>query len=115
MSGDYWRIYWDHLELRTARFADVGLASGSSDSFVWHECQRLQFYLITDNRNADGPDSLETTIRRYNTTQSLPLFTFSDADKILQSRSYLDRVVANLYDQLLRIDTLKGTGRLFLP
>jgi hypothetical protein len=115
MCGDYWRQYWDDLKLCTVRFADVGLAKGSPDSVLWHECQRQELYLLTDNRNGDGPDSLEATIRHHNKPDSLPIFTFSDSKKILQSRSYLDRVVESLYDQLLRLDTLKGTGRLFLP
>lgn len=72
MRGDYWRDIWDHLELRSLRFQDVGLTS-------------------------------------------LPVFTLSDADWIFHSKDYLERVTESLFDQLLRIETLRGTGRLFLP
>ncbi len=115
MRGDYWRPYWDDLNLRTVRFTDVGLVKGSPDSVLWQECQRQELYLLTDNRNGDGPDSLEATIRYHGKPDSLPIFTLSDSKKILRSRPYLDRVVESFYDQLLRIETLKGTGRLFLP
>lgn len=115
MRSDYWRVYWDHLALCGVSFPDVGLARGAPDFVVWHTCQRERIYLLTDNRNGDRPGSLEATIRLYNTPDSLPIFTLSDANQILQSRPYIERVVASLYDKLLSIDTLRGTGRLFLP
>jgi hypothetical protein len=54
-------------------------------------------------------------LRTHNTPTSLPVFTISDADRILHGHDYADRVVETLYDYLLRIGTLHGTGRLFLP
>jgi len=71
--------------------------------------------LLTNNRNEDGPDSLGATIRTENTASSLPVFTFSDADRLFQSRDYADQVTESLFDKLLRIDSLRGTGRLYLP
>jgi len=75
----------------------------------------LTLYLLTNNRNDDGPNSLEATIRTRNAATRLPVFTFSDADRIYQSKGYVDRVVESLFDQLLRIETLRGSGRLYLP
>jgi len=71
--------------------------------------------LVTANRNAEGPDSLEATLRSQNTTSSLPVFTFANARKVLNSRKYADRVAAQLLDYLLDIDRVRGTGRLYLP
>jgi hypothetical protein len=34
---------------------------------------------------------------------------------LLRSRTYADRVVAQLLDYLLDIDRVRGTGRLYLP
>jgi hypothetical protein len=82
---------------------------------VWQRCQQERLFLLTNNRNDDGPDSLEATIRKFNTPESLPVFTFGDADKISRSQEYAEEVIESLLDQLLRIDTLHGTGRLFLP
>lgn len=115
MQADYWRGLWDDLDLHALRFGDLGLSPRATDAEVWQLCQQQRLYLVTNNRNDDGPDSLEATIRALNTATSLPVFTLADADRILQSKDYAERVVESLFDQLLRIDALQGTGRLFLP
>jgi hypothetical protein len=58
---------------------------------------------------------LEATIRQYNTPHSLPVFTIGDLDNFRKSRVYAERVLERLYEYLLDIDTVRGTGRLFLP
>ena len=115
MQGSYWRDFWDHLQLHSSRFQDVGLSTNDTDAVVWQICQQQRLYLLTNNRNDDGPDSLEATIRALNTPTSLPVFTISDAGRIFQSKDYAARVVESLFDHLLRIETLQGIGRLFLP
>jgi hypothetical protein len=115
MLGAYWRDYWDYLGLRSLRFPDVGLSPRDPDARVWQVCQQQQLYLLTNNRNDDGADSLEATIRAFNAPASLPIFTVSDAERIFHSRDSAERVIESLFDQLLRIDSLRGTGRLFLP
>jgi hypothetical protein len=115
MQGNYWHDFWDHLQIRFVRFYDVGLSPNATDAIIWQLCQQEQFCLLTNNRNDDGPDSLEATIRANNIAISLPVFTISDADRTLHDREYAARVVESLFDYLLRLDTLRGTGRLFLP
>jgi hypothetical protein len=115
MQGEPWRGYWDYLDLRWLIFQDVGLDPADTDAVVWHKCQEQHFLLLTNNRNEDGPDSLETTIRTCNTLQSLPVFTVGDADSILTSAAYADRVIDRLFRHLFEIDNLVGTGRLYLP
>jgi hypothetical protein len=70
---------------------------------------------MTDNRNDDGPDSLEATIRNENQAGSLPVVTIADTDRILRDRLYAERVAECLLDYLMRIDELQGTGRLYVP
>ena len=70
---------------------------------------------ITNNRNSDSPDSLEATIRQYNTTHSLPVFTIADLDDFRKNRTYARRVLERLYEYLLDIARVRGTGRLYLP
>src|SRR4051794_28932420 len=65
-----WREIWEGLGLDRFRFADLGLTPASPDVFVWQACQDQEVILITANRNADGPDSLEETLRTRNTPQS---------------------------------------------
>jgi hypothetical protein len=115
MQSAYWRELWDDIDVRPRTFADVGLSADDSDEMVWLACQQQGLYLLTNNRNDDGPDSLEATIRTRTTETSLPVFTISDADQVFRSKDYADRVVESLFDFLLRIETLRGTGRLFLP
>ncbi len=115
MQTDYWRELWDHLDIRFRTFQDAGLSPDDTDAHAWQTCQQQEFYLLTNNRNDEGPDSLEATIRTHNTATSLPIFTLSDADRVYQSKDYAERVVESLFDKLLRIETLRGTGRLYLP
>jgi hypothetical protein len=115
MQSLYWRELWDYLDIRLRSFQDVGLSPADTDREVWQVCQQHGLFLLTNNRNDDGPDSLATAIRTQNTDVSAPVFTLSDAEQVFRSKDYADRVVESLYDQLLRIETLRGTGRLFLP
>jgi hypothetical protein len=76
MQAEPWRDFWDYLDLRLLTFADVGLNPSDPDDIVWQRCQELSVLLITDNRNDDGLDSLEATIRRLNTPEKLPVFHY---------------------------------------
>jgi hypothetical protein len=115
MQTGSWAELWGGLGLVLRHFSDVGLSLSSADLEIWQRCQTEQLLLITDNRNSDSPDSLEAAIRLHNTPQSLPVFTIADADKLRTSRDYAQRVMIRLYECLLDIDNLRGTGRLFLP
>lgn len=115
MQAEPWKLFWDHLQLRYVHFTDVGLAPDALDSLVWTTCQNQQLLLVTDNRNRKGPDSLEATIQANNMPTSLPVFTIANVPHLRSSRSYADRVIDKLLDSLLRIDALRGTGRLYLP
>jgi hypothetical protein len=97
------------------RFRDVGLPFASTDQEVWNICQAEQLVLITDNRNLDSDDSLEATIRRNNTPASLPVFTIADMSEFRTDNIYVERVIEALFDYLLRLDDVRGAGRLYLP
>lgn len=115
LESDSWRELWRGLGLTVYVFADLGLTPDTPDSQLWEVCQEQQLILITSNRNAEGPDSLEATIGARNTPESLPVFTVADAEQIRHSREYADRVVESLLDALFVIDNLRGTGRIYLP
>jgi hypothetical protein len=103
------------LDLQFLHFEQAGLHRTAKDDAVWGLCQRQGYYLLTANRNRKSQDSLEATIRREGTAQSLPVFTLADADRIFQSAAYLDEVVESLLEYLLDESNYQGTGRLFLP
>jgi hypothetical protein len=115
MQAEPWAEFWSTLGLILMRFEDVGLSPQSSDLEIWRTCQAQQLILITDNRNHDSPDSLEATLRSHNQPDCLPVFTISNLSDFRVSRPYADRVLERLYDYLLRIDEVRGTGRLYLP
>lgn len=115
MQAEPWKLFWEYLALGYFHFADVGLAPTALDSLVWATCQREELVLITDNRNKKSLDSLEATIQTHNTPTSLPVFTIADVPHLRASRHYADRIIDKLLDSLLRIDALRGTGRLYLP
>jgi hypothetical protein len=115
MQAEPWGDYWKDLGLALRHFKDVGLAPTATDVEIWQRCQAEELIRITDNRNDDSPDSLTAAIRDFNTPASLPVFTIADLDKFGSSRDYEERVLMTLYDYLLRIDEVRGTGRLFLP
>lgn len=96
-------------------FRDLNLSQQTSDAVIWLTCQQEQMILVTANRNADGPDSLEMTLRTQNTTTSLPVFTIANAERVFHSRDYAERVALKLLEYLLDIDRVRGTGRLYLP
>jgi hypothetical protein len=110
-----WRDLWQSLNLPLWNFRTLGLTGTVSDAALWHTCQGLQIALVTANRNATGPDSLEATIRAHNKVDSLPVFTLADAQRVLHSRDYAERTAAKLLDYLLNIDQVLGTGRLYIP
>jgi hypothetical protein len=115
LGTEAWREFRDYLEIRFLYFEQVGLARNEKDDVVWRLCQRNGYYLLTANRNLESDDSLEATIRREGTNESLPVFTFSDAEGIYQSPTYLDDVIQSLLDYLLNEANYRGTGRLYLP
>ncbi len=115
MQTGSWAGFWQDLGLVLRHFADVGLSLSATDLEIWQRCQAEQLLLVTDNRNADSPDSLEAVIRLHNAPQSFPVFTIADVDKLRTSRDYAERAMIRLYEYLLDIDNLRGAGRLFLP
>jgi hypothetical protein len=115
MQSEPWAGLWAELDLVLQRFEDVGLSPSSNDRQIWLTCQAEQLILITDNRNYDSADSLEGAIRQLNNPSCLPVFTIADLDKYQTNREYAERVVERVYDYLMRIDEVRGTGRLFLP
>ncbi len=115
LRGDEWGDVWASLGLTVESFDGLGLARDTPDDVLWHVCQQRELILITANRLQRTEDSLEGTIRRHNSPQSLPVVTLADADRILEDRAYADRAIVKLLEYLLEIDNYRGTGRLYVP
>jgi predicted MPP superfamily phosphohydrolase len=110
-----WSDIGSLLGVRIVQFEDMGLAKGTPDEQIWELCQQQQLYLLTDNRNQDKANSLETMIRTRNLPTSLPVFTISDIHRFRSDRDYVEALVAKLFEYLIDAENLRGAGRLYLP
>jgi hypothetical protein len=113
--SDTWREIWFGLGIAIESFESLGLPANSSDAVIWRTCQREQLVLITENRNADAPDSLEMVIRAENQPDRLPVMTLARPQRITRDRLYAENVAEKLLDYLMRIDEIRGTGRIYVP
>lgn len=95
-------------------FADVGLADNSNDRDVWRFAQINGMILLTANRNMEGNNSLEQTIREENTLTSLPVVTISKVER-LEDRLYRELCAERLLEIGLYPENYLGIGRLFIP
>ena len=114
-QSERWTDLWLDLQCVLHTFEDFNLSGDASDAMVWQACQDNDVILITGNRNAEGSESLEVTIRQRNTGDALPVLTLAVPDRIGRDSQYAEAVVARLFDVLVDIDVLRGTGRLYLP
>ena len=115
IQSTHWKEIWDFLGLQYFHFGSIGLLPTAPDSIVWDACQANDLILVTDNRNQDGTDSLESTIQSRGTSSSLPIFTIGNRQLLRTNKDYAERVIESMLELLLRIDELRGTGRMYLP
>jgi predicted nuclease of predicted toxin-antitoxin system len=115
MQREPWTDFWEQLGLHLCRFEDVGLTATSSDVEIWQRCQAEELILITNNRNENSSDSMETAIHTLNTPSSLPVFTIGSLPRFQKSRAYAERVIDRLLVYSIDIDRVRGAGRLYLP
>jgi len=114
LESEEWAEFSAALVLRFVEFEDLSLARDASDRVVWQTCQEMGAVLITGNR-ASGDDSLEQMIRDHAGADSLPVVTIGDPQRLVRDRAYASECAIRLLDLLERIETLRGTGRLFIP
>lgn len=110
-----WIDLWRELNMPVYALPDLNLSKHVSDLDLWLECQRRDIVLLTANRNLEGDDSLEATIRRLNTPSSLPVLTLSDAERILRDKQYARGMAESLLARLMEIESYRGTGRIYIP
>ncbi len=113
-KSEEWHEFWDYLDLTAESFATLGISTGISDRDLWHYCQAHELVLITTNRNDEGPESLEATIRNYNQSTNLPVITLADSEEVRRDREYVHEVAKRALEYLLEIDLHRGTGRIYV-
>jgi hypothetical protein len=105
----------DIVPMQFITFAEIDLSIDSDDRAVWRLAQENQMILLTANRSMKGKDSLEQVMREENTSESLPVVTVSNADRLLNDSEYRGRCVESLVEIVLDIDTYRGARRIFIP
>ncbi len=115
LNSDGWRELWQGLGLAVVTFESLGLSRGAADALLWETCQANEVVLVTANRNDDGPESLEATLRGRNAAHSLPVFTLIHPDRVRPGGSETALVAERLLQYLLEIDRYRGAGRIWLP
>lgn len=105
----------DIVPIQFVTFAEMDLSIDSDDRTVWRLAQENQMILLTANRSMKGKDSLEQVMREENTSESLPVITVSNADRLLNDSEYRGRCIESLVEIVLDIDTYRGARRIFIP
>lgn len=105
----------DIVPIQFATFDEMNLSIDSDDRIVWRLAQENQMILLTANRSMKGKESLEQVMREENTSESLPVITVSNADRLLNDSEYRGRCVESLIEIVLDIDTYLGARRIFIP
>ena len=106
---------WNQLiQVQFNRLRDYGLPDNLPDQEIWRFVQTHRLLLVTNNRNNENETSLQATMRRENTPQSLPVVTISDKDALIQTE-YRQRVAQGLARIIIDLDNYLGTGRVFVP
>jgi hypothetical protein len=102
------------LELQFIELKDVELPTDALDGAVWQRSQDVGALLITGNRSS-GAGSLDQTIAEQAGPESLPVLTIGDPRRVMRDPVYARECALSLLDFVERIETLRGTGRLFIP
>jgi hypothetical protein len=113
-SSPKWADIWQDTHCDIESFTRLSIEPTASDEEVWCLCQERGIILITGNRNAEGVDSLEITIRRRGTPRSLPVLTIADPDRLSKDWRYAEDVAAQALDYVRDIENMRGAGRLYL-
>lgn len=107
--------YVDLLNLELRTWKDAGLEEGADDEQVWRFCQENRHILLTGNRTAkDGALSLEIVMQQYVTSDSLPVHTIGDLERVLRDRRYCERCAERLAEIIFDLSAYRGIPRVYL-
>jgi hypothetical protein len=113
---DLWTVLIE-LNLRLVTFPDLQLARDLDDRPLWNRCQQNGWVLFTENRNDDGPDSLQATLTDSWQWGHLPVLTLSSKRRFEHDRRYAERVATDVADLLFGIaqQEYRDQPRIYVP
>ena len=103
------------VPIRFVSFQEIELSIDSNDRIVWRVAQANQMILLTANRKMKGKNALEKVLREENKSDSIPVLTIGNAERVLDERTYRDQCVDRLLEIVIDIENYLGVGRLFIP
>jgi hypothetical protein len=99
LYGALSRAGWlDLVSIKFITFAEIQLPSNSSDRVVWRLAQKNKMILLTANRSMKEKDSLEQVMRQENTSNSLPVITIGNPDRLLNESDDRERCIESLIE-----------------
>ena len=103
--------------LRLVTFSDLQLPHSLDDRTLWHHCQQEGWVLFTDNRNHDGPNSLEATLANFWRSGHLPVLTLAKKSRFVRDRVYAEQVAMDIADFLVGIQQREfcDRPRIYVP
>jgi len=97
-------------------FQQIGLPIKAKDEEVWQLCQEHGYLLLTGNRTADDKErSLEFTIQRLVTPDSLPVLTVGNLKRVSADPDYCKACAERLAEIVDELHKYRGVTRLYLP
>lgn len=105
------------FDISLATFPDLGLDRGTDDRTLWRYCQDNGWVLFTDNRNHDGVDSLEATLRDSWREGCLPVLTLVDKGRFERDPTHAARVADSVAEWLCKVfvDGIRDRRRIYVP
>ena len=114
--GQFTPADWQGMQVSTFRsLIDVGLVASASDRIIWQYCQANSLLLLTANRNERGEDSLQAVIGQLGSADALPVLTLANPDRVLADATYRELCAYRIAEVALTLESIHGTGRLFIP
>jgi hypothetical protein len=104
----------DYLTVEFIRLQSLGLPDDCSDQEIWRRVQQLRLLLVTHNRNCEDETSLQATIERENTPDSLPVITIASLDRLALAE-YRHLAAHKLAEIALYLEDYLGSGRIYIP
>lgn len=105
------------LRIEFLTFGEVGVSTDLDDRALWKLCQENGWLLFTDNRNRDGPDSLQATLDECWQTGDLPILTPANKAKFERDSSYAAQVAQEIAELLFGISDgqFRDQQRIYVP
>lgn len=112
----YDELWLELVPMELIWFQHVDLSDRANDETVWRLCQEKGYLLLTGNRTADdGNRSLEMSIRRLVTPDSLPVLTIGNLQRVLTDPTYCRACAEQLAEIVDELHKYRGVTRLYLP